>query len=193
MNTKGAVERLGRTGRTSMKNSPRPDASREMLTASCACGSVQLCMIGTPIACAACYCDDCQEGARQIEALSGAVPVRRPDGGTEYLVYRKDRVTCVLGVSLLKPYKIKTHSATNRVVAICCNSAMLLNFDDSKHWVDVYRSRCEGVPPPVQMRVCTRFRRNSGDEPSDVPSHSGISARLLAKLVMARMAMLLGP
>lgn len=148
-------------------------------------------MIGTPIVCAVCYCDDCQEGARQIEALSSAVPVRRPDGGTEYLVYRKDRVTCARGVPLLKPYKIKMHSVTNRMVAICCNSAMLLNFDDSKHWVDVYRSRCEGLLPPVQMRICTRFSRASGDEASDVPSHSGYPLRLLAKLVMARMAMLL--
>jgi hypothetical protein len=51
-------------------------------TAQCSCGSVELEIIGAPIISVVCYCDDCQEGARQIEALPNARPVRDPDGGT---------------------------------------------------------------------------------------------------------------
>jgi len=63
------------------------------MTASCSCGSVELEAVGAPIASVVCYCDDCQEGSRQIEALPNARPVQDPDGGTAYVLYRKDRVT----------------------------------------------------------------------------------------------------
>jgi hypothetical protein len=161
------------------------------MIASCACGSVELETIGAPITSLVCYCDDCQEGARQIEALPNARPVQDPDGGTAYVVYRKDRVQCGKGAPLLKHYKISEKSVTNRVVASCCNSAMYLNFDDGKHWVDVYRARFQRDVPPLQMRVCTKFKPANGAVPSDVPSYSGYSPKFLAKLLAARIAMLL--
>jgi hypothetical protein len=161
-------------------------------TASCSCGSVELEAIGAPITSVVCYCDDCQEGSRRIEALPNAPPVRDSDGGTAYILYRKDRVKCSRGALLLKSYKIREKSATNRVVATCCNSAMFLNFDDGKHWVDVYRSRFKGDLPPLQMRICTKFQpANGGDVPSDVPGYSTFPLKFLAKLLGARIAILL--
>jgi len=157
----------------------------------CLCGSVELEVIGTPIIGAFCYCDDCQEGSRQIEALPGAHPVQDPDGGTAYILYRKDRVKCTRGSLLLKGYKLREESATNRVIASCCNSAMFLNFDDGKHWVDVYRSRFQGDIPPLQIRICTKFKSGNHDVPSDVPSYAGYPLKFLAKLIAARIAMLL--
>src|SRR5216683_2880743 len=56
--------------------------------ASCACGRVQCRAVGEPILSAVCYCDNCQEGARQIEALPNATSFRDADGGTPYLTYR---------------------------------------------------------------------------------------------------------
>jgi hypothetical protein len=79
---------------------------------------------GAPIVGIVCYRDDCQEGGRRIEALAKASPVQDADGGTAYLLYRKDRLDCVKGAPLLKGLKLKETSATNRVVATCCNSAM---------------------------------------------------------------------
>jgi hypothetical protein len=64
-----------------------------------------------------CYCDSCQEGAREIEALTNAPPVLGSDGGTAYIAYRKDRVAYSKGFELLKGYKIDEKSATSRVVA----------------------------------------------------------------------------
>src|SRR5713226_7521822 len=119
-----------------MAVSPKND-----MIASCSCGTVELEAIGAPIASVVCYCDDCQEGARQIEALPNALPVQDLDGGTAYILYRKDRVKCSRGALLLRSRKIREKSATNRVVATCCNSAMYLKFDDMKHWVSIYRAR----------------------------------------------------
>ena len=74
--------------------------SRIGMTASCACGSVELTAIGTPIVSNVCYCGDCQQGSLQIEALSNAGPVRDPDGGTAYMLYRRDRIECLYEVQI---------------------------------------------------------------------------------------------
>ena len=159
--------------------------------ANCACGHVALEAMGAPINSVSCYCDDCQEGARQIQSLPNAAPIQDPDGGTAYLVYRKDRVRCLKGASLLRQHKIRENSATNRVIATCCNTALFLNFDDSKHWVDVYRSRCHGSVPPVQMLICTRFRPEGVTIPTDVPGYPRYPISLLMQLIIAKAAMLL--
>jgi hypothetical protein len=64
--------------------------------ASCACGRVQCRAVGKPILSAVCYCDNSQEGARQIEVLPNATSFRDADGGTPYLTYRDDRF-CTTG------------------------------------------------------------------------------------------------
>jgi hypothetical protein len=161
--------------------------------ARCVCGQVEIGMLGAPITSAVCYCDDCQEGARQLSALPGAPPITDADGGTPYLVYRKDRVECLRGSELLHGYKIRPASATVRLVARCCNSAMLLRFEDGKHWVDIYRARAQDPVPPLRMRVCTRFRHQAGEIPGDLPAYSGYPLRLLVRLVTARVAMWLRP
>jgi len=167
------------------------ETPRSRTTARCSCGSVELEAIGAPIVSVVCYCDDCEEGSRLIEALPNARPVRDSDGGTAYLVYRKDRVKCSRGTQFLQAHKIREKSPTNRVVATCCNSAMLLNFDDGKHWVDIYRARVQGDAPALQMRICTKFKAGNGDVPNDAPGYPTFPLRFLAKLLAARIAMLL--
>jgi hypothetical protein len=108
------------------------------ITSTCNCKSVAVVAFGPPITAVACYCDSCQEAALQIGELPNAPRVAGSDGGTEYIVYRKDRVLCTQGKELLKSYKLAPESPTSRVVANCCNTAMLLAFDDNKHWVDLY-------------------------------------------------------
>jgi len=167
-----------------------PSPKRKILTAACACGRVEFEGYGAPIVSLVCYCDDCQEAARQIEALPNASRVRDADGGTGYIAYRKDRVRCSKGEPLLENHKIKEKTPTNRVIATCCNSAMLLSFDDSKHWADLYRTRVQDNVPPVEMRVCTKFK--SGDIPKDVAGYPGYPFKFIAKLMAARIAMLFG-
>lgn len=164
---------------------------KNVTTARCTCGSVELEAIGAPIMGVACYCDDCQEGARQIEALPNACPVRDPDGGTAYLLYRKDRFKRSKGAQLLKGYKLREKSVTSRIVATCCNSAMFLEFDNGQHWVSLWRARFQGDVPPLQMRIQTKFKPENSDVPSDVPSYPTFPLKFVAKLVAARIAMML--
>jgi hypothetical protein len=169
-----------------MAKPPRPTVKL-----SCMCGQVAVEAIGSPIASVVCYCDDCQQGARQIQSLPNAVSIEDSNGGTAYLAYRKDRITYLKGTSLLKNYKIREGSTTNRVIASCCNSPMLLSFDDGKHWVDLYRTRCEGDVLPVQMRICTKFKPDGSTLPTDVPQYSRYPISFLMKLVFAKLGMLL--
>lgn len=162
------------------------------MTATCSCGSVKLKVFGSPIVTSVCYCDDCQKGAGHIEALPGAGAVRNPDGGTAYILYRKDRIERSKGAELLRPYKLRETSITNRVVATCCNSAMFMNFDRGPHWVCAYRARFHGELPPVQILICTKFKPDGIALPDEVPSHRGYSPGLIVKLLVSRLAMLLG-
>jgi hypothetical protein len=165
--------------------------SESNITARCACGQVVLAMHGAPIVSVACYCDDCQTGARKIEALPNAAPVKNSDGGTSYLAFRKDRMECSRGQEHLQSLKIRPDSATKRVVATCCNSAMYLGFDDRKHWVDVYHLRVQGAVPPIQMRICTRYKPGAAEDPgsTDVPGYPGYPFKLIARLLAAGVAM----
>ena len=72
------------------------------MTATCSCGAVELKAFGRPIVSSVCYCDDCQKGAAQIEALPNAGAVRDRDGGTAYILYRKDRIACSKGAEMLR-------------------------------------------------------------------------------------------
>lgn len=164
--------------------------SSPRLTASCSCGSVEVEALGQPIATAVCYCDDCQAAAQVIEAMPGAAPFRQSDGGTAYVVFRKDRVRCVRGEPLLTKLKLRDGSPTNRKLATCCNSIMVLDFDDSKHWVDIYSARVKGTVPSAEMLVCTKFAAQPPANPDHKPVYSGYAPSIIFKLLKARVAML---
>ena len=156
----------------------------------CSCGSVEIEAFGTPITSVVCYCDSCQEGARQIEALTNAASILGPDGGTAYILFRKDRIKYSTGAELLNGYKIDENSTTSRVVATCCNSAMVMRFDDAKHWVPMYRARFLGDMPPLQWRICTQFKPENAVLPTDVPSSAMYPAGFMWKLLASRLSML---
>jgi hypothetical protein len=162
--------------------------SKTPLIASCACGSVKFDAAGKPILSAVCYCDDCQEGGRQIDALPNAARVQEPDGGTSYLLFRKDRFTCVKGGDLLKDLRIREKSNTRRVLASCCNSGMFLDFEKG-HWISAYRGRFAGDVPAAQMRIQTRYRSNDTELPDDLPVYAAFPFKFILKMVGARIAM----
>lgn len=158
----------------------------------CRCGGVEFSTQGDPILTAVCYCDDCQAGGRQIEALAGATPALQPDGGTGVVLYRKDRVTCSKGATKLQNLKLSAKTATNRTVATCCNTGMSMTFDDSRHWIPMFRNQIAGPAPALEMRVCTK-RRPAGVAFADsVPNYPGYPPALMWKLVKAWIPMLIG-
>ncbi len=162
------------------------------LRASCACGGVTLEAAGAPIVTAVCYCDDCQSAGERIQEAPGAALVLDGDGGTAMVMFRKDRLRCVEGAEKLVPTKLVPKSPTSRYVASCCNSAMYLGFDDAKHWVDVYRNRVVGEPPPVQARVCIKFRPAGAELPDDAPAYPSYPPGLIPRLLGSKLAMMVG-
>ena len=157
---------------------------------SCSCGKVECEAIGSPILTVVCYCDDCQRGSRHIGTLPHAAPVLDADGGTAYVLYRKDRFECTKGRELLIDLRLKESSPTSRVVAGCCNSAMYLDFAKG-HWVCAYRARFQEPIPPIQMRIQTRFKPHPDRTPIDIPTYRRFPPLFFAKLLFARIAMLL--
>ena len=160
-------------------------------TARCSCGRVEIEAVGAPITSAVCYCDSCQEGSRRIEALPNAHSVLSPDGGTAYVLYRKDRIRYSKGRELLKSDKLDEKSATNRMFASCCNTAMVMRFDDARHWVSIYRAQFHGDAPPLQWRICTKFKPENTEVPDDVPSSAMYPAGFGWQLMASKLSMLL--
>lgn len=163
-----------------------------MRTARCSCGTVEIEASGAPMTSVVCHCDSCQEDSRQIEALPNAVPILGLDGGTAYILYRNDRIKYPRGAELLRDYRIDEKSTTSRVVASRCNSAMIMRFDDAKHWVPVYRARFRGDIPPLQWRICTKFKVENVAIPTDVPSSAMYPAGFMWKLLTSKLSMMTG-
>ena len=158
------------------------------LSAICQCGKVKVEAIGRPILTGSCYCASCQEAGHRFEELASAPPVLNPDGGTDYILYRKDRVQCVTGQEYLEEHRLKPNSPTRRVVATCCNSPMFLDFTKG-HWLTMYRFRFPTDAPPLQMRLMTAERRAGVELAHDLPNYDGPSKKFKWKLVTAWIAM----
>lgn len=155
---------------------------------ACACGKVRLEAVAAPILTAACFCKSCQEAGRQFEALADAPPLLDGDGGTGFVLYRKDRVACSAGPQHLEERRLTPGSPTRRVIAACCNTPMFLDFTRG-HWLALYRRRFGAAAPAIEMRVMTDDRRPGVELPDDVPNHGGRSGTFLRKLIGAWLAM----
>ena len=161
------------------------------MRASCTCGQVAFEAEGAPLLHVSCYCDDCQAGSGRLEALPNAPRTLGPDGGTDYVLFRRDRFRPLQGDALLSDVRLRDRSPTRRVAASCCNAPMFTDFQKG-HWVSVYRDRLSGDVGPVQMRVQTRFKPAGAELPADAPAYPAFPLRLVATLLRARLAMLFG-
>lgn len=166
--------------------SPRPANIR---IASCACGQAALEAAGEPILSAVCYCQSCRAAARVLEALPAAPAMVGSDGGTEFVLHRKDRVRCLRGGEHLREHRLTASSTTRRVVAACCNSAMFLEFTRG-HWLSLYAHRLpEAGRPAPEMRVMTADLGRDARFPDTLPGYRTHSVRFMARLLLAWAAM----
>ncbi len=124
----------------------------------CKCESVEIEVRGEAIVSTVCHCKSCQTAGHQLEALPGATPVLDGDGGTPFILFRKDRVRCLRGESLLAEHRLDPNSPTRRIVAACCNTAMFLDFTKG-HWVTVYSGRLPDAERRSSRRSLDGFGR----------------------------------
>jgi hypothetical protein len=162
--------------------------TNERISASCRCGKVELEIADAPILRGICYCASCQEAGRRHVAVPGADDVLAEDGGTDYVLYRKDRVRCVRGGDLLEVLRLKPDSPTRRMVACCCDTAMFLDFTRG-HWLTVYRGRLPADIAPATMRMMTAERPEGVMLPDDMANYPGHSGKFMLKLLRAWIAM----
>lgn len=156
--------------------------------AVCRCGQVEIEATGTPIVSAACYCRSCQEAGARFEQGAGAPHVLNPDGGTDYALFRKDRLRCVKGDENLEEHRLTPEAPTRRVVASCCNVPMFLEFNKG-HWLSIYRDRLPDDAAPIEMRVMTRGGRDGVVLPDDLPNYATHGGGFMWKLLFAWAAM----
>lgn len=161
---------------------------RQKYSARCRCGRVELAAEGPPIAHLSCYCDDCQAAAALIDALPGGDSGIEADGGTPNILFRKDRVRCVAGAELLEPHRAREGTWTDRMVASCCNTALMQVHHNWWPHRGVKAHLIEGELPPLEMRIFTKFAPDRRRVPTDVPCHATIPARFGARLVRTALA-----
>jgi hypothetical protein len=163
-------------------------AGEKIARTSCRCGKVKLEFEGAPILSGICYCTSCQRAGRLHQTLPGADTVLGADGGTNYVLYRKDRVRCVSGGDQLEERRLKPESPTRRMNARCCNTAMFADFTKG-HWLTVYRGRVPADTPPASMRIMTAERPEGVELPDDVANYRGRSGKFMLKLLGVWLAM----
>jgi hypothetical protein len=162
--------------------------TNERISAPCRCGKIELEIVGPPILRGVCYCASCQEAGRQYRAAPGADSGLAEDGGTDYVLYRKDRIRCSQGGGFLEERRLKPDSPTRRMYARCCSTAMFADFTTG-HWLSVYRGRLPHDIPPVTMRVMTAERPKGVILPDDMANYPRHSGKFMLKLLLAWMAM----
>ena len=114
---------------------------------SCRCGTCRLSLEGAPIQAVTCHCESCRSAAERMEALPGAPRERTEDGGTPFVLVRKDCIAPTAGQDHLAGFRLNPDSPTRRAVATCCNSPMFLDFQRG-HWLSVNAARWPGPLPP---------------------------------------------
>lgn len=161
----------------------------QMLDLECACGHARLEVAGRRITSVECCCASCRTASRHFERLPGGRQILTGHGATSYVLYRKDRVRIVSGRERLKAYKLSTESATQRVVATCCNTPVFLNFKPG-HWLSIYGALWpDGARPPLEMRTMTKDVERAVVLPNDVPNAKTYPLSFFVKLVGAFVAM----
>ena len=155
----------------------------------CTCGQVALVVQGAPILNVECFCTDCQSAGAYLGSLPVTPSTLDSNSGTRYVLYRKDRVSCERGQEFLRDHRLSAESKTCRVIAICCNTPMFLDFT-SGHWLSIYGGLWRnGNLPALQRRIMTRSRPEGVILPGDVPNSSSFPLSLFAKLFRAWFAM----
>lgn len=155
----------------------------------CACGQFHLELDGNPFITAECHCNSCREGARRLAALPASRGITAANGGTPYVLYRKDRVRFPDGTALLRAHRLSDTAPTRRVVTACCNTPVFVEFQGG-HWLSLYASLWpDAARPPMQIRTQTADVPAGTTLDDSLPAGRGTTAGFYAKLLAVWIAM----
>ncbi len=155
----------------------------------CACGQVRITVDRDPILSVECCCTSCRTAGGVMERLPGAARIVGPNGTTHLVLYRKDRIHFTKGTALLKEYRLTPESPTRRIVAICCNTPIGLDFTKG-HWLSFYSCLWSAhALPSVQMRTMTGDVLEGTILSDNVANHKRYAFSFFAKLMRAWVAM----
>jgi hypothetical protein len=155
-------------------------------TLACQCGRFHLELTGAPLITAECHCTSCRTAAERMETSR---PMTAANGGTPYVLYRKDRVTFPDGTALLRGYRLSEKAPTRRVVTTCCDTPVFVEFNGG-HWLSIYASLW-----PTTARPEMEIRTQTGDVPEGtrlddtLPAGALTTAGFYGKLLTAWIAM----
>jgi hypothetical protein len=156
---------------------------------SCKCGQIHIEVTSTPIVNAECCCNSCREAGARLRSLPSAPTFLEANGNTRFVLYRKDRVKFVKGAEHLKEMRLKPTSTTRRVVAVCCNTPVFLEFHNG-HWLSLYGYLWPSEKlPPLDMRTMTKDLPEGTVLPNDVPNAGQQTVGFMFKLLGAWIAM----
>jgi hypothetical protein len=156
---------------------------------ACACKRVRLNVERGPIVSAECHCNSCRAAGAKLHALPAAPTFLEMNGGTRFVLYRKDRIRFIEGAELLKEFRLTPGAKTRRVVATCCNTPVFLEFQNG-HWLSLYGCLWPaGTLPPLELRTMTSDLPDVSALGDDVPNGKRQSVRFFAKLFGAWVAM----
>lgn len=113
------------------------------------------------------------------------------DGGTSYLLYRRDRIACTKGKQALTRIQAYTR-LTNTT-----HGGLLLQFRDAArvHERALAYDVSQTFPrdaPLIEMRIMTRDRPESAQLSDDIPNYRTHNGKFMWKLLSARTAMPFG-
>ena len=155
----------------------------------CHCGQVELQADRAPIVTAECHCTSCRAAGARLRALAKAPPFLAANGGTPFVLYRKDRVRFLKGTEQLREFRLTPTSKTRRVVAACCNTPAFLEFQGG-HWLSLYACLWrEGTRPPLDLRTMTSDLPDASVLDDAVPNGKRQSIQFFARLLGAWIAM----
>jgi hypothetical protein len=156
---------------------------------ACACGHVRLDVRNAPIVTAACHCNSCRAAGERLQALPGAPQILGANGGTHFVLFRKDRVRFLGGSERLASLRLTPESKTRRAIATCCNTPIFLEFE-SGHWLSLYGVLWPaGSRPPLDLRTMTSDLPDRSMLPDDVPNPKRHTLSFFARLLGAWIAM----
>ncbi len=156
---------------------------------TCTCGEVRLRVEGKPILAAECHCNSCREAGARMGALPNAPTFLAKNGGTPFILCRKDRVAIEKGREHLGAFRLNPKTSTRRIVAKCCNTPVFLEFKGG-HWMSVYSVVWPASTlPPMELRTMTSDLPDPTLLDETIPNKKHQSIAFFAKLLWAWAAM----